>query len=278
MEFKKMLITPSIAKQFLEGNVSNRMVNHHVVNQYSADMTKGQWKIDTGEVIKISKSNIILDGQHRLLAIVKSNVPIYFHVAFDVEDSVFDVLDTGKIRNTTDIFKINGIQKNTLLPSIIMQYNHILANKYYIMQGYDKNTSQNLLKQYHEAPEFWQNVGRISNNYYLSFAKILMPSMIGGFYAFFVKSNIDLADSFFSQLCTGSNITNNTILLLRNKLIQDKVSVKKMQKLTKIIFIIKTWNAFALNKELKNLRFDADIEQIPTPINLSKNDTINFNK
>lgn len=278
MEFKKMLITPSVAKEMLQRNVSNRRVNHHIVNQYSSDMTKGQWKIDTGEVIKVSKTNIILDGQHRLLAIVKSNIPIYFHVAYNVEDNVFDVLDTGKIRNTTDIFKINGIQKDSLIPSIISQYNHIVANKYFVMQGYDKNTSQNLLKQYYESPDFWQNIGKIANNYYLSFAKILPTSMIGGFYAYFVKSDKELADSFISQLCTGANITNNTILLLRNRLIQDKVSIKKLQKLSKIIFIIKTWNAFVINKELKSLKFDADIEKIPIPINLSKNDAIIYNK
>jgi len=277
MEFKKMLITPNIAKEMLEKNVSNRRVNHHIVNQYSSDMTKGQWKIDTGEVIKVSKTNIILDGQHRLLAIVKSNIPIYFHIAYNVEDNVFDVLDTGKIRNTTDIFKINGIQKDCLIPSIISQYNHIVANKYFVMQGYNKNTNQNLLKQYYESPDFWQNIGKIANNYYLSFAKIIPTSMIGGFYAYFVKSDKELADSFISQLCTGANITNNTILLLRNRLIQDKVSVKKLQKLTKIIFIIKTWNAFVMNKELKSLKFDADIEKVPIPINLSKNDAIIYN-
>jgi hypothetical protein len=277
MEFKKMLITPSIAKELLESNVCNRRVNRHIVSQYANDMSTGQWKIDTAECIKISKTKIILDGQHRLLAIIKSNIPVFFHIAFDVEDNVFDVLDTGKIRNSTDIFKIKGIQKENTIPSIIITYNQIVINKYYVLQGNEKNTSQQLLKQYYENPEFWQNVARISHNYYLSFAKIIIPSIIGGFYAYFVKSDKDLADSFFSQLCTGSNITNNTILLLRNKLIQDKVSVKKMQKLTKIIFIIKTWNAFVINKELKCLKFDADIEQVPIPINLSKNDAIIYN-
>lgn len=273
-----MLITPSIAKDMLESNVSNRRVNRHIVSQYANDMINGQWKVDTAEVIKISKTNIILDGQHRLLAIVKANIPIYFHVAIDLEDSVFDVLDTGKIRNSTDIFKINGIPKESTIPSIITTYNQIIFGKYYVLQGAEKSTSHQLLQQYYESPEFWQNVGRVAHNYYLSFAKILKPSMIGGFYAYFLKSDKELAESFFSQLCTGANITNNTILLLRNRLIADKVSVKKIQKLTKVIFIIKTWNAFFWNKELKCLKFDADIEKVPIPINLSLNDTIIFNK
>lgn len=267
-----------MAKEMLESNVSNRRVNLSMVSQYAFDMVNGNWKTDTAECIKFSKERILLDGQHRLLAIVKANTPILFHVAFDLDENVFDVLDTGKIRNTTDIFKINGIHKENVIPSIITQYNQIVLNKYASLQGVDTSTSHKLLKQYYESPEFWQNVARVATNYYILFAKIITPSMIGGFYAYFVKSDAELADNFFSQLCSGANITNNTILLLRNRLIQDKVSVKKIQKLTKVIFMIKTWNAFVLNKELKCLKFDASLEQVPLPINLSKNDTIIFNK
>ena len=73
MNITKKLITPSIAKGLLESNTKNRGINELVVSRYANDILKGNWKEDTGEAIKISKMNIILDGQHRLCAIVKAN-------------------------------------------------------------------------------------------------------------------------------------------------------------------------------------------------------------
>ena len=107
LEFKKELITPSRAKELLEANINNRRVKNEVVNRYAQDILAGRWKEDTGEVIKISKSGIVLDGQHRLYAIVKSNTPIFLHIAYGVDDSVSDVLDTGSVRSATDVFRLN---------------------------------------------------------------------------------------------------------------------------------------------------------------------------
>jgi hypothetical protein len=78
-----------------------------VVNRYAQDILAGRWKEDTGEVIKVSKSGIVLDGQHRLYAIVKANTPIFLHIAYGIDDSVSDVLDTGSVRSASDVFKLN---------------------------------------------------------------------------------------------------------------------------------------------------------------------------
>jgi hypothetical protein len=108
LEFKKELITPSRAKELLEANINNRRVKDEVVNRYAQDILAGRWKEDTGEVIKISKSGIVLDGQHRLYAIIKANTPIFLHIVYGIDDSVSDVLDTGSVRSASDVFKLNN--------------------------------------------------------------------------------------------------------------------------------------------------------------------------
>ena len=42
-------------------------------------------------MIKISKSGTILDGQHRLMAIIKANKGIWLHLATELDESIFDV-------------------------------------------------------------------------------------------------------------------------------------------------------------------------------------------
>ena len=123
MKIEKILITPTMAKELLEKNINNRNVKQPVVARYAKDMIAGKWKQDTAELIKISKTGLILDGQHRLLAIVKANVSIYFHIASELEDNIFDVLDTGSIRNSCDVFNIQNIKNyNCVRPLYIRPF------------------------------------------------------------------------------------------------------------------------------------------------------------
>lgn len=269
MEFKKQLVTPSIAEQMLESNIRNRRIKKAVVSRYAQDMIAGRWKEDTGETVKISKSGIVLDGQHRLASIIKANVPINLHVVYGLDDSVFDVLDTGATRNATDTFYIEKINNDSTLPGIIQIY-HMLKNPLIKhLTGGDKNyrlTNQELKSAYYERELFWQGTTNYSSVWYRSFAKILPPSLIGGFYAFFHDFNENDAYQFMDQLCTGKNINNNTVALLRNKLMQDKMSQKNIKANIKQALIIKTWNAFRMNEQFKILKFDTTKEEFPKAI------------
>lgn len=267
MRFEKVLITPTMAQKFLDNNPMNRRLSQPTISTYKNEMLDGRWKEDTAECIKITKEGKIIDGQHRLTAIVKAKCSVNMHVAFDMEESVFDVLDTGKMRNATDCFKIAGIKKENTLPSIIATYN-ALAKGISVRGGQKdgKATNAKLLNQYYEDELFWNNAATIAYTGYLHFAKILTPSLIGGMYAHLSELNKSKAEDFITQLTTGLNIQNNTIHLLRNKLMQDKMSLRKMQPSLKVAFIIKTWNAFVKNQTFKILKFDASKESYPIAI------------
>lgn len=267
IQFINELITPSRAKEYLEANTQNRRVKNPVVYRYADDMVNGRWKLDTGETIKISETGIILDGQHRLLAVVKANTSIMFHLAKGLPNNVFDVIDTGSNRNASDIFKIKGVKNENKLPSIISMYNS-LKNPDRIRDSHlhHKSTNAMLLEQYYKNEPYWQSVATKSHALYLSFAKILTPSMIGGFYAYFNDLNSLMAENFMEQICTGSGIENETVLLLRNRLIQDKTSLRKISLSHKIALIIKTWNFFIKGDTVKVLKFDIVNDPFPKAI------------
>jgi hypothetical protein len=263
LEFKKELITPSRAKELLEANINNRRVRAKVVNRYAQDMLAGRWKQDTGETMKISKSGIVLDGQHRLYGIVKANIPIFFHIAYGIDDSVSDVLDTGSGRSASDVFRLNRITNESSMPSIIQMY-HLLKNNNFACKQKDMRlTNAQLLQKYNEHEILWQDICKKSHNWYLSFAKILPKSFIGGFYSVFKEIDLELAEQFMNELCTVINVSNETMLLLRNKLIQDKMSQRKISPTLKTIFMIKAWNCFVKGIVLKKLAFDSERESYP---------------
>lgn len=62
-------ITPDIAKTMLGENVNNRRISHDNVNMFAREMRNGEWRFN-GEAIKFSKDGRLLDGQHRLLAVI----------------------------------------------------------------------------------------------------------------------------------------------------------------------------------------------------------------
>lgn len=267
LHFTKQLITPAVATKLIQSNTHNRKISQPVLLRYVADMLNGRWKQDTGETIKISKKGRILDGQHRLHAVVKSGVSNYFYITTGLDEDVFDVIDTGKSRNAADAFTIADIKNSYQLSAILVYFNLLKENKRKGRQVNLRQTNSELLEQYYEEPLFWQNITNKTAVLYTAFAKILPGSVIGGFLAYLYKLNPEKAEDFMEQLCTGLNVTNQSIALLRNKLMQDRMSPRKMPPSLKMALIIKTWNYYTKGIEVKILKYDTVNEEFPIPLN-----------
>lgn len=106
---KVMTITPQIAREWLKENDINRNVNKNRVIMYSEDMKSGNWALN-GESIKFNRTGKLIDGQHRLMAIIRSGVPIATYVIFDIPNDI-SIMDRGKNRSTTDSLIISGLNK-----------------------------------------------------------------------------------------------------------------------------------------------------------------------
>jgi hypothetical protein len=267
MEIKKKLVSPEMAKNWLESfNLDNRNVNQQRVASYVNDIVNGNWREDTGECIKFSKTNRLLDGQHRLLAIVKSGISLNLHIATGLEDSIFNVLDTGKPRGGLDAMKIAGVSAYAQVSSIIQKYN-MLAKGSYKNDKRNALSNSDLLNIYNSKPKYWDEKANYAKRQKGKFNNIMSSTIIGGFSSVFDEKNIETSELFFDELCSGRNVTNQTINVLRDRLIKDKVSkVNKLSKKFETIFIIKTWNAYRLGKEFKILKFDESLESFPTII------------
>jgi hypothetical protein len=61
----------------------------------------------------------LVDGQHRLAAIVEADVPVEMTVFTEVAQGAFDVLDTGKRRNAADVLAMEGEKSAVLLAAMV---------------------------------------------------------------------------------------------------------------------------------------------------------------
>lgn len=260
MRIELVTVNKQVAEEMLKNNKVNRNQKEKVIKKYANDMRKGNWKQNTAELIKFSKTNRLLDGQHRLLAVVMADIEMQMYIAFDLDDEIFDVLDTGSVRTAGDAFKIAGVSYSVILPSII-QFSENLFMGGKSSKSMDRLTNQELLEKYSEKEDYYLDIAARSVALYNQFAKILAPTTIGGFIIFFNSKSSADCELFFQELCTGQNVTNKTIFVLRNKLIENKTSVKKMGAEYITALMIKSWNLYRLRQEAKVLRYNKELEK-----------------
>jgi len=99
-------VTPDMAATWLEQtNRRNRKIKESIVVRYSRDMRDDKW-ILTHQGIAFSPDDILLDGQHRLWAVVESGRTIAMHVWRNITDEAMMVIDSATGRSMTDILNI----------------------------------------------------------------------------------------------------------------------------------------------------------------------------
>jgi hypothetical protein len=246
-------ITPALAEDLLKLNKNNRKIREATILSYSKEMKRGNWQL-TGEAIKISKTKRLLDGQHRLHAIIKSGATIEMLVISELPDEIFNVLDTGSLRNAKDVLSIIGVDNPGLTSSIskfIINFNN---GKYYT--GTTKNespTNKDIQTFYEQNPELTEIVKWTQEN--TKKFRLLTPSMVGGMYYVLSKKNITDADTFFGRLIYGLDLKAEcSVRLLRDKLIRDSINKSKLPTKEKVNLIITAWNHFRKGKDLKQLK------------------------
>lgn len=95
-------ITPEIAALMLTHNQSNRPLSDHFVGRLAKKMEDGAWEV-THQGIGFSQEGQLLDGQHRLAALVKTGMTFEFQVTYNL-DNVFDNIDVDqKGRSAADL-------------------------------------------------------------------------------------------------------------------------------------------------------------------------------
>lgn len=73
-------ITPDLAKQYLKQNSScNKALDEGIVNTLVEKINSGKWD-PNGDAIYFDHGDILVNGQHRMHSIVRSEIPVCVRV------------------------------------------------------------------------------------------------------------------------------------------------------------------------------------------------------
>lgn len=111
-------ITPEVAAELLALNAKGqRTISAAAVERYATDMATLDW-IFNGAPILISNTNELLDGQHRLSAIIESGESQVVLIVRGVDPMAMATIDAGRKRSYADSLKIRGYANHTAVAAI----------------------------------------------------------------------------------------------------------------------------------------------------------------
>lgn len=96
ISFERCLITVDFAKAALANNKINRPLKPGSVRKYAWDMLNGKWDT-TEECIAFDASGALVQGQHRMAALIAAGVSVWMYVARNAP-SIWAVRDRGTVR------------------------------------------------------------------------------------------------------------------------------------------------------------------------------------
>lgn len=248
MELRVERIGPDRARELLEKNRKNRTVRPQRVEQIARDITNGEWRL-TGDSIKLNGDGTLLDGQHRLLAIIKAGVPVELAVARGVEMRAMKTIDTGAPRTLTDILRLEGEKNYALLAASAswcwryehdaLHYEHVSPSRTELLAWIDVN------------PGIRESVlaGELARK------RIVAPaSALAGIHYEAARTNRADADLFFEQLAHGAEIpADSPVLSVRRWLDNASRGRDKPRPVVTAAMIIKAYNAWRSGLVLRQL-------------------------
>jgi len=276
---KRVEISPSLARDLIKLNINNnRTVTKTHVKVLSASMKSGTW-METGEPIIIDKYGRLIDGQHRLFAVIDSGVTVTMDIKYGVDPAAFDVMGGNKPRNLSDVLSTHKIDNAREVVAAYRIYLDLQTTKDTNFVAFGRRTAMKI-KADRPAVIAWcedhnKGIQEIMSITKAKDAKALLrpTSIFNGlfFYLYFTVGAKKLAREFFETLIDGTNFEHgkqDPIYLLRKRIMQDQA--KNARRLgTRVPYFetmaitIKAYNAWVNRQTVKNLRFTSH-ERWPT--------------
>lgn len=270
-------VTPKIAAQWLgklfEGQ---RGVSRTHVEVLAAEMKAGVW-MDTGsQGIVFDYYDRLIDGQHRLLAIIESGVTVTMSVVRGVDPQAYLHMDENTKVRQASAYLVGFTRPKVCVTAyrLYLDYDNLQkkalqgqAGRGFLAFGrrsgikWKADREKVLAWCIRHKAQLEHVVGKVTTKE----AKAALPptSVAAGFYLWLYLKNPEKADEFFTRLIEGVDFQgrNDPVYLLQRSIMQLKEQSKASMGTAVPHFrwgglLITAWNAFISGEKLDKLTFD----------------------
>lgn len=248
-DMEAVTVTPEMATKLLEANTLNRPLADGHVKRISSQISAGKWKFN-GDTIKIADNEQVLDGQHRLWAVIDANRSIETIIVRGISPDAFSTIDTiCRSRSFGDVIALAGHKRhrNVIGPALS-----------WLLRWQDKRGIEN-----YKSPDmkvensdieaaFANNPGIVrAAESAQKIRSICNASIMAFFYYVMSNRNPDLAERMMDTLEDPAGIgVTDPFFRLRVYLLDH---AKKKEPLVTIALLIKAANAANSGDKIKSL-------------------------
>lgn len=261
-------ITPKIAARMLKRDSGGSSFNQRDLSQVNVDifanaMLRGSWEFNGAPII-IGTGGKLMDGQHRLKAVVQSGIARDFVVVRGVASNTFGTIDTGARRGLKDVLSI-GNEKNAPVLATAINTHAAYANgrSFATKMRRHSATYPELVTYLEENPTL-----RGSVKFVASFATKLINVIklsrgsLAALHALFASKDKSFADEFITKLVNGEDFSrgrsDQPVKAVRLKLIADATQrAASLSQSQKCVVVTLGWNAARANDTIGRFQVSA---------------------
>lgn len=271
--FARLTVTPAQAADWLEhNNPSNRTVRKGVVEHYARLMREGKWDF-TGEPIQFDTHGNLLNGQHRLMAVVASGVPLDVLVVTGLPAQARDSIDQQSKRTPGDVLKMHGYPNGNKIAGIARVVNAWDMGH----RGSGLVSGSQTMLAPSEVLDFVESeplVAEASIAASSTNADALAPGRAyGALWVLTHRIDSDFAEEFFRRLTTGEMLeAGSPVLTLRRywiNLSKRSATNRKLRVSTAFTYLnsgVRAWNAAARGEKMQTIVWkNHNIPELVTP-------------
>lgn len=248
-------ITPQRALELLGDNNGNRNLSQKTVDRYANSMANDNWSL-TGDPIRVADTGRLIDGQHRLTAVVQSGKPITSVVIYGMPEAIFDKIDVGKVRNGADALSIAGCAKYaTYKAAALRGYNAFVKGRgTRDMGGYNMRLENSELVEFYKDNKDVDYIIDLGADDYPAALKLMGYGAFAVTFYTLYKIDKELTYKLFSGLNTGANLPpTSPILALRNKFMSIRASGYRIRTREMIRLTCAAWVALRGRKRVTEI-------------------------
>lgn len=234
-------ITPQSAAEWLKANKNNRPVRRRHVEFLANEILSGNWQVN-GQAIVISDQEEVLDGQHRLMAVIEAGQAIQTLVVYGIGREAFKTIDTGAVRSGSDALALFYPNANgSLVKTVGSAVPWCLRMEAGFYGDRKKISNTDVLDYVSKHRELW-SCAEILNGYPKD-TRPLSQAMGTACYEIFRRKDPDLAEKFMRAVYTGEQLSiTRAEYVLRSMLIRDAQRLSSYPAEIKMKMVVKAWN------------------------------------
>ena len=236
-------ITPEVAKQWLGVNHRNRRLSNPTVTRLAGVILRGEWMEDCTDAIGLDTDDGVINGQHRLNAVIEADRAVRALVLRNVNPDVIKIIDQGMHRTFAQLLDMNGHDYPTIIAGAVDWIYKMTNDFERSTPTAQRATVPQLLDIFNEHPNIANSLEPAHSAWQKTRAD--RPMLTAYHYAF-ASVDPDAADVFFEQLATGIGVGADTpVYTLRERYIaeQSKADGKKEAKYVLAAWLVKAWEA-----------------------------------